>query len=37
VKLEDREMALEYITKPLEHNHIAQLKEDPIFNTDFQS
>jgi CheY-like chemotaxis protein len=33
IKAEEHPLIFKYITKPLEHKHIAELKENPIFNT----
>jgi len=37
IKAINHPLVFKYITKPLEHKHIAQLKDDPFFSADFLS
>jgi response regulator RpfG family c-di-GMP phosphodiesterase len=37
IKAEEHPLIFKYITKPLEHKHIAELKDDPLFNTELNS
>ncbi len=37
MKAVEHPLIFKYITKPLEHKHIAELKEDPLFMTEFNS
>jgi response regulator RpfG family c-di-GMP phosphodiesterase len=37
IKAEEHPLIFKYITKPLEHKHIAELKLDPIFQSDSHS